>query len=1022
MNKNFKNVKLYSFSRKKKKSNFKKYIFILLIIAFSFSSFLLIYLWFWFNINILKELPDVKKLETFEIYQASIITDRNWEVLYRLFYENREYVKLNEISNNVINAFVAAEDKNFWTNPWIDIVWILRAWINEIFNRWKSRQWWSTITQQLIKNIFLTREKTIKRKLKELVLTFNLNNYLEEKIKKENPWINSEEIEKRKKEYILELYLNYIFLGNNSYWVESASKTYFNKKSKDLDILESSILASIPKAPSLYDPIRKPWEVIWYFEIEKDWNKGLYYFNQNKIISWLNIEINKELVYEKIYESINESSFTFKKSENAILSSLRWILTFEIDWVKFKYIPWRKDYVLSRLYTDWYINQSIFKETFLSWFNVIFHKQKLEIKAPHFVFFVIDQLKKKYWDKIYKWWLIIKTTLDYRIQQLAEKSLKETKWNLEKYDANNAALLYIDTSNWDILAYVWSLDYYDSNIDWQVDMIQSLRQPWSTMKPFVYAFSFMKFPFTIDHPIFDNPVNFWDYKPLNADWTYMWLMQLKTALPYSRNIPAIKLLYLIWLKDFILFLNKIWIDEVKLDNINKYWLSLAIGWTEVTMYSLAKWYTHLTNNPVEIDPILEIKDKNWNIIYKKINKQLERIIPKDVVYIIWHILSTIDYLPPSWRNNYNYKPVKFALKSWTTDVKIWWERFPRDWRLVAYTPSKLLILWAWNTNWKPMKKWAFWWWLNWQTWKIFANYLVNNWFLKNEEMQEQGIWRYYINKYNWKKICIDSHLEFAVYTIWRLNIELECDDTKLIKIDKLCNWLANENTPLDEQIDWYIISPRDVVPYDKHPENYWSIINLLKDNLTWNIFLFDWPKDYCNRNFNIDLKTNLKNQEKIYSKFDLLYNVNSNVNIKKVSIKANNNLIYEKDYNKNNISEYVKINIPFNWDVQIKLEVLTDFWVKDFTYNVIVVEKDEDVPYLGFKEINEFGEIYQIKLFFYDKTSSLKWWKIYYGDTSYEFSWNLLKLEIPKNINKIYYEIYDEAWNKWEWEVLLNNF
>jgi penicillin-binding protein 1A len=107
----------------------------------------------------------------------------------------------------------------------------------------------------LIKNLILTRERTITRKLKEIVLALQLNDYLENKIKQQYPNLSPEQVKQKVKEKILEMYLNYIFLGNNSYGVEAAANTYFHKSANELSVLESAILAAIPKSPLKYDPL-----------------------------------------------------------------------------------------------------------------------------------------------------------------------------------------------------------------------------------------------------------------------------------------------------------------------------------------------------------------------------------------------------------------------------------------------------------------------------------------------------------------------------------------------------------------------------------------------------------------------------------------------------------------------------------------------------------------------------------------------------------------------------------------------
>ena len=105
----------------------------------------------WFKKNILDGLPPISNIEKVVFSQTTTITDRNWVVLYKVFNENRQYVPFNKISKNIQNAIVAIEDKHFWENPGVDIQWIIRAWIHDIiFGR---KQWWSTLTQQLIKNL-----------------------------------------------------------------------------------------------------------------------------------------------------------------------------------------------------------------------------------------------------------------------------------------------------------------------------------------------------------------------------------------------------------------------------------------------------------------------------------------------------------------------------------------------------------------------------------------------------------------------------------------------------------------------------------------------------------------------------------------------------------------------------------------------------------------------------------------------------------------------------------------------------
>ena len=153
--------------------------------------------------------------------------------------EKRIFVPYESIPSNVVNSFLSAEDKNFFTHPGVDAKGVLRAIIKNISNIIKSRrlEGASTITQQVAKNFLLTNEVSINRKIKEAILAFRIERALT-------------------KERILELYLNQIYLGGGAYGVAAASLEYFDKSIKDLNYEESALLAALPKAPSRYNPYK----------------------------------------------------------------------------------------------------------------------------------------------------------------------------------------------------------------------------------------------------------------------------------------------------------------------------------------------------------------------------------------------------------------------------------------------------------------------------------------------------------------------------------------------------------------------------------------------------------------------------------------------------------------------------------------------------------------------------------------------------------------------------------------------
>jgi 1A family penicillin-binding protein len=185
---------------------------------------------------LIKDLPSPELLGSRQIPESTKIYDKTGKVLLYEVYdeERRTIISFDEIPQHVKNATIAIEDKDFYTHPAFDLKSFIRAAIANVVNGWGS-QGGSTITQQLAKNAFLSREKTITRKIKELILAFRLE-------------------KKFTKDEILYLYLNQIPYGSNAYGVEAASQIYFQKPARDLTLAESALLVSLPQAPTYYSP------------------------------------------------------------------------------------------------------------------------------------------------------------------------------------------------------------------------------------------------------------------------------------------------------------------------------------------------------------------------------------------------------------------------------------------------------------------------------------------------------------------------------------------------------------------------------------------------------------------------------------------------------------------------------------------------------------------------------------------------------------------------------------------------
>lgn len=182
-----------------------------------------------------KDIPDPDKLTIREVSQSTKIYDRNGQLLYDIFGEaKRTLIDFSEMPDYIKKATVAIEDKDFYTHKGVDLSRIFSSAIYDLVTFSKS-QGASTITQQLIRNAILTKEKSFSRKIKEIVLAFQIEN-------------------KYSKDEILKMYLNEIPYGNNAYGIQAAAQTYFDKNAKDLDLAQAAYLAALPQAPSFYSP------------------------------------------------------------------------------------------------------------------------------------------------------------------------------------------------------------------------------------------------------------------------------------------------------------------------------------------------------------------------------------------------------------------------------------------------------------------------------------------------------------------------------------------------------------------------------------------------------------------------------------------------------------------------------------------------------------------------------------------------------------------------------------------------
>ena len=184
--------------------------------------------------SVLKMLPSSADIASYEPTEATKIYSSDGVLLADIFEENREIVAIGDMPKNLQSATIAIEDERFYRHPGIDLQGIARA-VYQNLRRRHLAQGASTLTQQLARNIYLTREKSISRKLKEILLALELERNFS-------------------KEQILELYMNQVYYGSGAYGVQTASNVYFGKDVKDLTLAQSALLAGLPQKPSFYSP------------------------------------------------------------------------------------------------------------------------------------------------------------------------------------------------------------------------------------------------------------------------------------------------------------------------------------------------------------------------------------------------------------------------------------------------------------------------------------------------------------------------------------------------------------------------------------------------------------------------------------------------------------------------------------------------------------------------------------------------------------------------------------------------
>ncbi len=587
------------------------------------------------------DIPDYKFLKNYKPPVSSKVYSGEGELVADFSQEKRVFVPYSSIPKNIINAFLSAEDKNFFSHPGVDAKGVLRAVINNISNIISSErlEGASTITQQVAKNFLLTNEVSINRKIKEAILAFRIERALS-------------------KERILELYLNQIYLGSGAYGIAAASLEYFDKSIREINYSESALLAALPKAPSRYNPYRDI-EVAkfrrnlvlknlldnnyitleWYEKLKtKDIilskNKKIYLEDAQYFIEDVRKNVMEKFTYDKVYkQGFNINTPINLEFQKIATNSLRDGL---ISYDQRK--GWRGPLTNKIYNTNWYKDLKKFNlEKSIGWSLAIvkkINKFSAEIETEDKIQGVIKYKDITWTKKEFK-------NLLQPGDIIYVKKISDKQFSLQQLPKINGGIVVMDPFTGRILALSGGFSFKKSEFN---RATQAKRQPGSAFKPFVYALAlennYTPTSLVLDAPlVLDQGDDLKMWKPENYGKKFYGPSTLRTGLEKSRNLMTVRIAQDLGIERIVNFSK-----DLKIYENPEELLSISLGSAETTLINLTSAYAAFVNGGKLVEPILidRIQDSEGNTIY---NNNLRQCIDCNQISYLSN-----DY--PKIQNNY----------------------------------------------------------------------------------------------------------------------------------------------------------------------------------------------------------------------------------------------------------------------------------------------------------------------------------------------------------------------------------
>ena len=568
------------------------------------------------------KLPDYKYLKSYKPPVSSKLYSGNGILVSDFSSEKRIFVPYSAISQTVINAFLSAEDKNFFDHPGVDAKGVVRAIKNNLFNIIYSKrlEGASTITQQVAKNFLLSNEVSIDRKIKEAILAFRIERVLSKK-------------------RILELYLNQIYLGEGSYGIASASLRYFNKPISELNYGEAALLAALPKAPSKYNPYKnielakfrrnlvlnnlfengfinkEQHAKLIVSEIKLKKRKRIYLEDSRYYVE----DVRKSVIDRYGFDKVYKQGFNIKtpldlKLQKLATQSLRKGLQ-EFD----KRKGWRGPLTNKRDHKNWKKDlNKFYLEKSLGWDLAVVNRiDKFETVIETrdgnkgvINFNDIDWTRKEF-KNLFKNGDIIYV-----------KKISEGNYSLKQLPKANGGIVVMDPYSGRVLALSGGFSFRKSEFN---RASQAKRQPGSAFKPFIYALAlennFLPTTLVLDAPIvLDQGTDLKMWKPENYGKKFYGPSTLRTGIEKSRNLMTVRIAQELGIDKIINFSKKLNIYENP-DEL----MSVSLGSAETTLLKITSAYCSFINGGKLVNPILidRIQDSEGKTIFNNEKRYCE---------------------------------------------------------------------------------------------------------------------------------------------------------------------------------------------------------------------------------------------------------------------------------------------------------------------------------------------------------------------------------------------------------------